>query len=411
MNARAGLLSGAAIPRALSNAVVFAQGGSRSPEQILNQLNEDFKDFKDRYESALDSQATQIAALKLNGLPDVAGATDSRPPDPEYSKTFATWFRKGDDESKLKAANAEGYRQAVQAAMQSGSDGAGGYLAPVEWDRRVNKSLVPVSPMRRLARVIPTTTRAYSTLYSKDGWGSGWVGETAGRPATSNPSLDPLTFPHGEIYANPAVTQNLLDDADFDLQQWLADEVAEEFGKQEGIAFLAGDGVNKPRGFLTYVPGGASDAYHPGGNLAVVNSGAAAALGDSDRLIDFVYSLPAPYRQNARWLMNSTTAAVIAKMKDGDGRYLWRETYVQGQPATLLGYPVEIDEGMPAISASALPIAFGDFQRGYVINDRHGVRVLRDPFTNKPFVQFYTTKRVGGGVDDIKAIRLLKIAA
>ena len=263
--------------------------------------------------------------------------------------------------------------------------------------------------MRRLARVVPTTVRAYSTLYAASGWGSGWVGETAARPETSTPTFDPLTFPHGEIYANPGITQNLLDDADFNLEAWLADEVAEEFGKQEGVAFIAGNGTNKPRGLLTYVEGGASDDHHPGGNLTVVLSGAAAALPGPDGLIDFVYGLSAPYRQNAKWLMNSMTAAAIAKFKDGDGNYLWRETYVAGQPATLLGYAVEIDENMPNVAADALPIAFGDFKRGYVINDRQSVRVLRDPYTNKPYVHFYTTKRVGGGVDDPKAIRLMKI--
>lgn len=359
------------------------------------------------FQAAIDDLSARLAA----GSPNGSTMATLTPPDPEYSGIFASWFRKGDQEAELKAANATGTRQAVQAAMSAGTDGAGGYLAPVEWDRRVNKALEPLSPMRRLARVIPTTVRAYSTLYSAEGWGSGWVGETAARPGTSTPSLEALTFAHGEIYANPGITQNLLDDADFNLEAWLAAEVGEEFAKQEGVSFIAGNGTNKPRGLLTYVTGGASAGHHPGGNLTVVLSGAASALPNGDGLIDFVYGLPAPYRQNAKWLMNSMTAAAIAKFKDGDGNYLWRETYVAGQPATLLGYPVEIDENMPDVAAGALPIAFGDFKRGYVINDRQGVRILRDPYTAKPYVHFYTTKRVGGGVDDPKAIRLLKIAA
>ena len=383
------------------------------PKKMVGDLTAAFGEFKDRYERNTQAAIDDINARIAAGISPGSGQDNQTltAPDPQYSTLFASWFRKGDQESDLKAANGTGDRQAIQAAMQSGTDSAGGYLAPVEWDRRVNKALTPVSPMRRIARVIPTTVRAYSTLYSKDGWGSGWVGETAARPATATPTLDPLTFPHGEIYANPGITQNLLDDADFNLEAWLATEVAEEFGKQEGIAFLAGNGVNKPRGLLTYVEGGASADHHPGGNLTVVVSGAATALPSADGLIDFVYGLPSPYRQNARWLMNSMTAAAIAKMKDGDGNYLWRETYVAGQPATLLGYAVEIDENMPDVAAGAIPIAFGDFQRGYVINDRQGVRILRDPYTAKPYVHFYTTKRVGGGVDDPKAIRLLKIAA
>lgn len=399
-------------PRAVGGRV-FAHAQETTAREMISQVNAALGEFKARYERNTQAAIDDINARISAGIAPGAGNDYQTltPPDPQYSGLFASWFRKGDQESDLKAANASGDRQAIQAAMQSGSDSAGGYLAPVEWDRRVNKALTPVSPMRRLARVIPTTVRAYSTLYSKDGWGSGWVGETAARPTTTNPVLDPLIFPHGEIYANPGITQNLLDDADFNLEAWLATEVAEEFGKQEGVAFIAGNGVNKPRGLLTYVTGGASDDHHPGGNLTVFVSGAASALPAPDGLIDFVYGLSSPYRQNAKWLMNSMTAAAIAKFKDGDGNYLWRETYVAGQPATLLGYPVEIDENMPDVAAGAIPIAFGDFQRGYVINDRQGVRILRDPFTNKPYVHFYTTKRVGGGVDDVKAIRLLKVAA
>lgn len=396
-----------AAPRALCGRI---RADTPDMPGLIRQVQSSFEDFRARHERRTQAALDDINARISAGIAPGSNQTLTVA-DPEYSGLFASWFRRGDQESELKAANATGNRQAIQAAMQSGTDSAGGYLAPVEWDRRVNKALAPVSPMRRLARVIPTTVRAYSTLYSKDGWGSGWTGETAARPATSTPALEALVFPHGEIYANPGITQNLLDDGDFNLEAWLADEVAEEFGKQEGVAFVAGNGVNKPRGFLTYVEGGASDAHHPGGNLTVVLSGAAAALPSADGLIDFVYGLPSPYRQNARWLMNSMTAAAIAKFKDGDGNYLWRETYVAGQPATLLGYPVEIDENMPDVAAGTLPVAFGDFQRGYVINDRQGVRILRDPYTNKPFVHFYTTKRVGGGVDDIEAIRLLRIGA
>ena len=143
----------------------------------------------------------------------------------------------------------------------------------------------------------------------------------------------------------------------------------------------------------------------------MVNSGHATTIPTTDVLVDFAYSLTAPYRSGATWLMNSTTAATIAKMKDGQGNYIWREGLIAGQPATLLGYPVEIDEGMPSIGAGALPIAFGNFARGYLINDRLGIRTTRDPYTNKPFVFFYTTKRVGAGVLDPNAIRLLKISA
>jgi HK97 family phage major capsid protein len=211
----------------------------------------------------------------------------------------------------------------------------------------------------------------------------------------------------------PSVTQRLLDDAHLNVETWLRNSVREEFNRQEGIAFIAGDGVNKPSGFLSYVTGGANEATHPGGVVETVEKAldaadAAASAATVNNLIDFAYTLEAPYRQNATWLMNSLTAALLAKLKNSDGDLVWRESLIVGQPATLLGRPVEIDEAMPALGAGAMPIAFGDFRAGYLINDRIGTRVLRDPYSNKPFVMFYVTKRVGAGVLDPNAIKVLK---
>lgn len=396
---------------------IQAAAGDEDGGGYVRRLRAAFETFQSKYDSeldnvqrAMDDMNAKIAAGPISGWGGSVDA-DLQPPEPEYSKTFASYFRSGEGESDLRGLNATGRRAEIKAAMSVGTDNAGGYLAPIEWDRRINKALQPLSPMRRIANVQQTSVRAYQTLYLAGGWGSGWVGESASRPATSTPTMEPLIFPNGELYAFPMTTQQLLEDADFNVEQWLADEIEEEFAAQEAVAFLSGNGTNKPRGLLTYVAGGTSAGVHPGGDLVTVPTGSAATLGDPDKLIDFVYSLRSPYRQNARWLMNSLTAATLAKVKDGDGNYLWRETYVAGQPATLLGYPVEIDEGMPDIAAGALPIAFGDFQRGYVINDRLGSTILRDPYTAKPFVGFYVRKRVGGGVDDPKAIRLLRVAA
>jgi HK97 family phage major capsid protein len=232
------------------------------------------------------------------------------------------------------------------------------------------------------------------------------VGETAARPQTSSTALMQVPFSTGEIYAMPAVTQRLLDDAAISVDNWLADQVRKEFARQEGVAFLAGDGVNKPYGLLTYVTGGANAGVHPGGAIEVTQTAITV-----DGLIDFMFSLDAPYRQNATWLMSSLTAATIAKMKDANDNLIWRESLMVGQPSTLLGRPVEIDEGMPAPELNALAIAFGDFKAGYLINDRVGTRILRDPYTNKPFVMFYVTKRVGGGVLDPNAIKVLQLPA
>ena len=262
--------------------------------------------------------------------------------------------------------------------------------------------------MRQIANVQVTTVGAYSTVWSDGQWGSGWVGETAPRPNTTNPQLSQIVFKSGEIYANPSITQTLIDDAGFNIERWLADEVAATFALQEGAAFISGDGVNKPAGLLGYAPGGAF--AHPGGAIPVVNSGQAANL-TADALHDVVYALAAPYRANATWIMNSTTLARVRKFKDTGGQYLWQPSLDKGQPPTILGYPVVADENMPDVAENSLPIAFGDFRRGYVVNDRAGVRVLRDPYTSKPFVSFYTTKRVGGGVLDPRALRFLKVAA
>jgi HK97 family phage major capsid protein len=231
------------------------------------------------------------------------------------------------------------------------------------------------------------------------------VGESAPRPQTSTAALTPIPFETGEIYANVAATQRLLDDAAINVEELLISSLEREFRRQEDIAFLSGNGQNKPNGLLTYAPGGVNEETHPGGPLTVVESTL-----DYDGLVDFSYSLEAPYRANSAWLMSSLTAAHLAKLKDGNDQPIWREGLTVGQPATLLGRPVEIDENMPAPTAGSPAVAFGDFHSGYLINDRIGLRVLRDPYTNKPFVQFYATKRVGAGVLDPFAIRLLRVA-
>lgn len=397
------------IPRALRS---MPRAETTDPKALIGQLNNAFKDFKADHYGRLESLENSIEDLYLrNASERLGGSGGEIAGDPEYSQVFASYFKRGDAEGEVKRLNGEGWRANVQAAMSVGTDSDGGYLAPVEWDRRIRQALVNVSPMRRLAEVKVTTVNAYSTVWNNAQWGSGWVGETATRPQTTSANLSPITFAHGEIYAQPAITQRLLDDAGLNMEQWLASEVQNEFARQEAIAFISGNGTNKPFGLLQYVPGGAAESEHPAGTLGITNSGDAATIPNTDILVDFTYELGAPYRQNATWLMNGQTAAFIAKMKDGDGNYIWRESLTAGQPSQLLGRPVEIDEGMPNIGAGNLPIAFGDFRAGYVINDRTGIRVLRDPYTAKGFVLFYATKRVGGGVQDPNAIRLLQIAA
>jgi HK97 family phage major capsid protein len=397
-----------AFPSAFPHALIGSVKAEAASKDVIAQIRNAVEDFKGRYDDRLTgieaSMNEKLAWAYISG-----GGGGVRPEDPEYSAAFANYFRKGDDEATIKAANSSGYRAHIQAAMSVGTADQGGYLAPTEWDRRISQAQLTTSAMRRLASVQVTTVSAYSTLWNNRVWGSGWVGETAARPETTSPTLSAITFGHGEIYANPAITQRLLDDAQFGIETWLANQIETEFNIQEDAAFLSGNGVNKPFGFLQYIAGGAGAAQHPAGTLGITTAASATVIAP-DELVTFTYALSAPYRQNASWLMNSATAATIGKLKDGQGNYLWRESMAIGQPATLLGRPIEIDEGMPSIATGTYPIAFGDFKAGYIINDRTGSRILRDPFSAKPYVMFYCTKRVGGGVADPNAIRLFKMA-
>jgi len=342
-----------------------------------------------RLQAAVDDANTQMAAFQMGG----GGAADSVA-DAEYTSAFRAHFRKGE----------------VQASLNKGVADEGGYLAPVEWDRSITDRLVIVSDMRQLANVQPCSGAGLTKLYNMGGTASGWVGEEDARPQTGTGQFKSLGFGWGEIYANPAATQQLLDDSEINLEAWLAGEVEQEFAKQEGSAFFSGNGVNKPFGILTYVEGGANAAKHPFGAIKAVNSGEAAAI-TSDGIIDLIYELPSAFTANAKFSMNRKTQGTVRKLKDGQGNYLWQPSLVAGQPATLGGFPVQDVAAMPDVAANATAMLFGDFKQTYTVYDRVGVRVLRDPFTNKPFVQFYTTKRVGGGVHNPEPMRALKIAA
>lgn len=339
-------------------------------------------------QKAVDDAHAKIAAAQMNA----GGTGEVR--DKEYTEAFRSHFRKGD----------------VQAALNKGADDEGGYLAPIEWDRTIVDKLVEVSPMRQIAQVQTISGAGFKKLFNLRGTGSGWVGETASRPETTTPEFGPLTFMPGELYANPAATQQMLDDAEINLEQWLANEVETEFAYQEGVAFVSGNGTNKPHGFLTYVTGAANAAVHPLGAIQLKTAASATAV-TTDELIDLVYMLPQVMQQNARFVLNRNALGTARKLKDGDGNYIWQPSFQLGQPSQLLGYPVTEMAAMPNIAANAVPIAFGDFRRGYLVVDRTGVRVLRDPYSNKPYVMFYTTKRVGGGLQDPQAIKALKMAA
>ena len=289
---------------------------------------------------------------------------------------------------------------------------SGGYVVPEQTERAIERRLMAGSPMREISTVRTVAAGVFRKPVSIAGVGSGWVAETAARPETDPATLALLEFPAADLYACPAATQTLLDDALVDLDEWLAGEVEDAFAAQETEAFVNGDGANKPRGFLDYDI--VADGEQDWGEIGYVASGAAGAfVADSptDRLIDLVYAPKAQYRPNARFVMNRRTVSMVRKFKDADGNYIWQPAQRAGETASLLGYPVSEIETMPDVAAGAPAIAFGDFRRGYLIVDRAGVRVLRDPYSAKPYVLFYTTRRVGGGVQDFDAIKVMKFAA
>lgn len=351
-----------------------------------------------KVEADLDKLQATIEAANLKA--QLGDGTDSaKPRDPEYTQQFQAYFKGGSPSEKMTELRAAATK----------TDGEGGFLAPVEWDRTIGKKQKVISPMRQNSSVITVSGAGFKKVYSDGIVGSGWVGETAARPQTTTPGLTSLAFAFGELYANPAASQGLIDDAEIDVEAWLADEVSTEFDKQEGIAFLSGDGANKPDGVLTYVTGAANAAKHPYGPIAVLNSGAAADV-EPDALFDLQAALEAEFLANAKFYMNRGSQAAFRKLKTADGAYLWQPSLALGVPATLAGEPVVDMPGMPNVGAGNIAALYGDMAETYQVIDRIGIRVLRDPYTAKPFVLFYTTKRVGGGVKNPTAMRALRIA-
>ena len=279
-----------------------------------------------------------------------------------------------------------------------------GYLVSEKAERAIERRLMAGSPMREIATVRTVGAGVFMKPVSTAGVASGWVAETAARPETDPATLALLQFPSADLYASPAATQSLLDDALIDLDEWLAAEVEDAFAAQETQTFVNGDGVNKPKGFLSYPI--VADAGAVWGEIGAVD-----AKISTDALIDLIYAPRAQYRPNGRFVMNRKTVSAVRKLKDADGNYIWQPAQRAGETPSLLGYRVTEIETMPDLGPGSPAIAFGDFQRGYLIVDRAGVRVLRDPYSAKPYVLFYTTKRVGGGVQNFDAIKVMRFSA
>lgn len=349
----------------------------------------------DRIDRALAEQKSLIERAAL------AGRRPSLAADPALSEHKSAWS------AYLRRGDISALAQFEAKALSVGSDPDGGYVAPPELDRMIDARLRQVSPMREIATVRTTGANVFKKPISLTAAGTGWVSETGARTQTDTPTLSMLEFPTAELYANLAATQTLLDDSFVNLEEWIASEVEEAFAGQERAAFVTGDGNNKPQGFLDYdLVAETSHVWGKIGYVATGVDGGFAASNPADKLIDLIYTPKPQFRQNARFVMNRKTVSAVRKLKDADGHYLWEPG--EAGAATLLGYPITELEDMPDIATDAAAIAFGDFARGYLIVDRAGVRVLRDPYSAKPYVLFYVTKRVGGGVQNFDAIKALK---
>ena len=295
-----------------------------------------------------------------------------------------------------------------------GSPGDGGVTVPNEIDTVIDETLKNISPIRSIASIVQIGSANYRKLIAVGGVASGWAGETAARPTTATPTFIEIVPPMGELFANPTASQAMLDDAMFDVEAWLAGEIATEFARAESVAFVTGTGIGQPKGFLTVPVAATDDTTRAFGTLQYLASGVDGgfpATNPQDKIIDLVHALRPPYRQGAVFVMNSSTLARVRKMKDNTGAFIWQPALSAEQPATLLGYPVVDAEAMPDVATGSLAIAFGNFTAGYLITERNTTGILRDPFTNKPFVAFYAVRRVGGTVINSEAIKLLKFSA
>lgn len=382
-----------------------AKAGQATPlaqevTEALSGFLRDFKGFQEGVKAKFQQTEERMTMLdrKTNSAsrPQLSGAAPVQAP---HQKAFAGYIRTGDD-TALRSLMPE------SKALSTTVNSEGGYLVDPQTSERVISVLREAASIRAVATVVSVEATSYDVLIDHSDTGAGWASETDPCTETGTPVIDRITIPLHELSALPKASQRLLDDSAFDIEGWLAGRIADKFSRAEATAFLTGDGLDKPTGILTH-PIVENDSWN-WGSLGYVATGEDGGIGDGDAIIDLVYALGAQYRANASFVMNSKTAGLLRKLKDADGRFLWSDGLAAGEPARLLGYPVLIAEDMPDAATDSLSLAFGDFAAGYTIAERPDLRVLRDPFSAKPHVLFYATKRVGGDVSDFSAIKLLK---
>jgi HK97 family phage major capsid protein len=366
----------------------------------------EFNSFQSEIKAKLQEQETRLAMLDRKSIalsrPPLSRAAETEQP---HKKAFAAYLRSGNDDA-LRGLTVE------EKALSTAVAADGGYLVDPQTAAEIVGVLRSSASIRTIANVVTVEASAFDVLVDHTDIGAGWATETAATAETGTPQVDRISIPLHELSALPKASQRLLDDSAFDVEGWLAQRIADKFSRAEASAFVSGDGIDKPTGFLKYDK--VANASFAWGKLGYVATGAAGDFSSSDpadAIVDLVYALGARYRANATFVMNSKTAGAVRKMKDADGRFLWADGLAAGEPARLMGYPVLIAEDMPDIAANSFAIAYGDFRAGYTVAERPDLRILRDPFSAKPHVLFYATKRIGGDVSDFAAIKLLKFAS
>jgi HK97 family phage major capsid protein len=365
----------------------------------------DLKDFQTDIKSKFQEQEERLTMLDRKshnfGRPALSVAQEV---DMSHKSAFGTYVRNGDDDA-LRGLELEGK------SMSTAVNGDGGYLVDPQTADTIKSVLKSTASIRSIANVVNVESTSYDVLIDTTDVGTGWVSETGAVAETGTPTIDRISIPLFELSALPKASQRLLDDAAFDIEAWLAGRIADKFAASEASAFINGDGIDKPTGILAHAQID-NDAWAWGslGYVATGTDGGFDAANPADSIVELVYSLGAQYRANGTFVMNSKTAGQVRKLKDADGRFLWSDGLAAGEPARLMGYPVLIAEDMSDIASDAAAIAFGDFAAGYTVAERPDLRILRDPFSAKPHVLFYATKRVGGDVSDFAAIKLLKFS-
>ncbi|MBZ0130161.1 MAG: phage major capsid protein [Rhodobacteraceae bacterium] len=392
--------------RAGAAAPANGAGQAMEVKTVLAGFLSDFNNFQADIKGRLQKQEDRMTmidrkTMNFSGRPALSRAATMEAP---HQKAFSAYLRSGDDDG-LRGLELEGKGLNVAIAAE------GGYLVDPQTAEIVVSVLKSSASIRSVANVVHVDANAFDVLIDHTDIGAGWATESGSQAETATPQIDRISIPLHELSALPKASQRLLDDSAFDVENWIATRIADKFSRSEGASFVSGDGIDKPKGFLTYdSAANGTEAWGEFGHITTGVDGDFATTNPADAIVDLVYALGARYRANANFVMNSKTAGAVRKMKDADGRFLWSDGLAAGEPARLMGYPVLVCEDMPDIATWAPAIAFGDFRAGYTIAERPDLRILRDPFSAKPHVLFYATKRIGGDVSDFHAIKLLKFA-